>query len=224
MSAAPSAMRQNLIDESIGSRWWNWYCAASESAVSTFIVWLISASASPVQARGRIGSNGPRPWRLTTPDGVVTQLAVGRGRHHARDRHSLVDQADVDGEVRIAAHERLGAVQRVDQEKAWPDRVGRAELAGVFLRNHRHAGEQPLKSGQDQSLAALVGFGHRALIGLGGDHQPGLPQRQDQPGGGGGQIDKIRGDIGGCDVQSHRASMTHGARFPKRQIRRSCPG
>ena len=179
---APSAMRQNLIEESIGSRRWKPYWRASSSAVSTFMVWLISASAWPSgQARGRICSNGPSPWRFSTPPGDrAPDLATRGRRNRSGHRPSVFDQRDVDGEVRVAADEGLGAVQRVDQEEARADGLGRAELAGVLLRDHRHVREALGETAQDQRLAAPVGLGDRALVGLGAHLHLGAPQRQDR--------------------------------------------
>src|SRR5204862_7387550 len=86
-------------------------------------------------------------------------------------------------EAGIAADEGFRAVQRVDQEEARADLIRRAELAGVLLGDHRYAREGLGKALQDQLLAAPVGLGDRALVGLRVHRQAGLPERQDQGGG-----------------------------------------
>ena len=53
----------------------------------------------------------------------------------------MLDQADVDREVLVAAHEGLGAVQGVDEEKTRADGRGRAEGGGVLLGDDGNAGK-----------------------------------------------------------------------------------
>ena len=135
---------------------------------------------------------GPHPHRrVRTAMGAlqhaalmrVPGLARGRRRDRAGHRPPVLDQADVDGEIGIAAHECLGAVQRIDQKKPRADGVGGPELAGVFFRDHRNVRKARRQVFKDQLLAALVGLGHRALVGLVRHREAGPPQRQDQRGG-----------------------------------------
>ena len=69
--------------------------------------------------------------------GFASRRCIDRAGH----RRAVFDKRDVDSEVRVAAHERLGAVDGVNQKKLAANRVGGSKFAGVFLRDHMHPWE-----------------------------------------------------------------------------------
>ena len=85
MSAAPSAMRQSLTELSMATRRSKPYSAASLSAVSGFMVWLIRATASPLgQGRTRTGAAAPPSVeRFIVPAAVVNQVSPVAGAQTA---------------------------------------------------------------------------------------------------------------------------------------------
>ncbi len=96
------------------------------------------------------------------------RLARGGRRHRADNGAAILDQANIDREVGIIAHEGLGAIQRVHKEKTGADRIGGSKFTGVLLRDHRNIAEALRQPRQNQSLRTLVRHRDGALVGLGG--------------------------------------------------------
>jgi hypothetical protein len=85
------------------------------------------------------------------------------GEHHSERRHSILDQADVDGVVVASTNELLRSVQRIDEE------VGVAKVRdtasrNLFLGNDGHARRRLGKRGEDDELGSAIGFCHRRAV------------------------------------------------------------
>ena len=92
------------------------------------------------------------------------------------------------------------------RKKRGADGVGRAELAGVLLGDHRHAGKPPRQACQDQRLGPPVGLGDRALVGLGARPSASVfHSGRIRRGGLGGDVGEVRADVGGI----RRGAMGH---------------
>ena len=88
--------------------------------------------------------------------------------------------ADVDRIIVAAAHELLGAVERIDQEIGV---VVRGDAAGrdFLLGDHRNARRRSGQRREDDQLGRSVGFGHRRAVAFGFDLEAAPDDRRGSP-------------------------------------------
>ena len=122
---------------------------------------LPDAKADPT--RGNVVRDGP--LRGAGPALTPEEALQGRCIDDTGDRHTVLDQRDVDREFAILRNEFLGAVERID-EKEPVRHFGDRASGGGFFRDHRNGGIEFGKARQDDALGRLVGVGDRRQVTL----------------------------------------------------------
>ena len=103
------------------------------------------------------------PFRAAADNAAPDQPERGRA-DDAEQRRSVGHQRHVDGEFVAASDEFLGAVERIDQKKAFL--AGQHGLTGLFLRQRRDLGRHPGKALGDDSVGSQIGLRYRRSVGL----------------------------------------------------------
>ena len=121
--------------------------------------------------------NCPAPRRIAAKGAESASAAVKRAvpaakcgrQHHTEHWFSSLDQSDVDGELAIAVDEFFGAIEWIDQPKAWRAGIdGRDTTGGDRLfGNDGYPGIEVREPRQNDGLGLLIGNGDGGLIGLG---------------------------------------------------------
>jgi len=120
------------------------------------------------------GPAGPDRRAFRHPARMIEQAAPGAARQAAGEdapvrrtidkshhRAAILDPRDIDGIIRAALDEFLGAVQRVDQPEGIRRRLGQPARGGLFLGDDQLARRKTRQAVENHPLGPLVGFRHR---------------------------------------------------------------
>ena len=113
------------------------------------------------------------------------QLAVDRRARDAEHQLAALQQRDLRREHGVLAHERLGAVNRVDQ----PDELGIERARAGLLAMEAVMREALLQHGADRALGCNIRIGDRRLVRLHCDAQVAAIHAADHLGRGGGRLE-----------------------------------